>query len=233
MRIIDKNTDFYDYLQNAYRDDSLTFDRRDSYIVTKETVCSRINCSGYYSWNSDRQQFMLLQVGNVFWLFLLRLTNFTEYGRPTDYEAELIATWKNFDLTRKLIELSAINFGFEYHLFNGRMDVDKIRARKDALMQAINTKNYRIEYTFNQFTVYQGTSKIEKHIPLLKASGLAPLINPMDIFFAFDEYFSLEKTASERTEAIGMTNDNKIETHGFDVKTSFRSNMKCPPRSAD
>lgn len=27
MRIIDKNTDFYDFYQNIYRDDSVTFDR--------------------------------------------------------------------------------------------------------------------------------------------------------------------------------------------------------------
>ncbi len=31
MRIIDKNTDFYDCCQNMYRDNSLTFDRTDSF----------------------------------------------------------------------------------------------------------------------------------------------------------------------------------------------------------
>ena len=42
MRIIDKNTDFYDYYQNIYPDDSLIFDRTDSFLLSKEDLC------GYY-----------------------------------------------------------------------------------------------------------------------------------------------------------------------------------------
>lgn len=38
MRIIDKNSDFYDYFQNIYYDNSLTFDRRSSFILTKEMI---------------------------------------------------------------------------------------------------------------------------------------------------------------------------------------------------
>ena len=34
MRIIDKNTDYYDYLQNS--DDPIVFDRRGSYLLTKD-----------------------------------------------------------------------------------------------------------------------------------------------------------------------------------------------------
>ena len=39
MRIIDKNTDYYDYLQNVYPDDSVVFDRTDSYILHKKDLC--------------------------------------------------------------------------------------------------------------------------------------------------------------------------------------------------
>ena len=42
MRIIDNNTDYYDWLQNVYPDDSLVFDRRDSFLVTKEIFCNHL-----------------------------------------------------------------------------------------------------------------------------------------------------------------------------------------------
>lgn len=67
-----------------------------------------------------------------------------------------------------------------------------------------------------------GGEEIEKHIPLLKASGINQVVDQLDIYLAFEEYFSLEKTASECTESVGLTNDEKVENHGFDLKTSFR-----------
>ena len=36
MRIIDSNKDYYDFWQNIWRDDTVTFDRRDSYDLSKE-----------------------------------------------------------------------------------------------------------------------------------------------------------------------------------------------------
>ena len=54
------------------------------------------------------------------------------------------------------------------------------------------------------------------------STGIATIVLPEDIYNAFDEYFSLEKTASESTIAEGTTNKDKIINHGFDTKTSFR-----------
>jgi hypothetical protein len=67
MRIIDKNTDFYDFYQNIYRDNSITFDRTDSFMLTKDIICSKLN----YQFNSkvNNKRFALLQVCNTFWLF--------------------------------------------------------------------------------------------------------------------------------------------------------------------
>ena len=38
----------------------------------------------------------------------------------------------------------------------------------------------------------------------------------------FEEYFALEKSSTERREPLGTTDIDKIESHGFDKKTSFR-----------
>ena len=70
--------------------------------------------------------------------------------------------------------------------------------------------------------LYNGNKVIIKTIPILKNIGIPQLIPPLDIYLALEEYFSEMKTSSERTDPIGMTNDDKIISRGFDIKTSFR-----------
>ena len=224
MRIIDANTDYYDYLQNVCPDASLVFDRRDSFLLTKQFFCEHLKYE--YTPYGNKDNFALLQICNTFWLFRINIVKTDEYRyRPVEYVMELLRTWKNYDKERKLISLDVIDFKYSiYYLFNRKNIKDKQKIF-DALEQAVNNNDYRILSSINRFTVYPGndpTRKIEKHIPLLKACGIANLIDPMDVFLAFEEYFSLEKTSSERRDPVGATDIDKIESHGFDVKTSFR-----------
>ena len=46
-----------------------------------------------------------------------------------------------------------------------------------------------------------------------------------ETYLAFEEYFSLEKTSQERRDPLGTTDIDKIESHGFDKKTSFRGKI--------
>ena len=57
MRIIDKNKDFYDYLQ--YYDDDVVSDRRGSYILTNQDICEL--WFGFHEDFSDK--YLLLQKG--------------------------------------------------------------------------------------------------------------------------------------------------------------------------
>jgi len=66
----------------------------------------------------------------------------------------------------------------------------------------------------------------EPAIPILSELGFAGCINPLDIYLAFEEYFSMEKTVNERSESIGLTNDEKVENHGFNLKDSFRGKQQ-------
>lgn len=235
MRIIDKNTDFYDYLQNVYRDDSITFDRTDSFILTKEDMCRHLRSF----WNNKLDnyvgefKFVLLQVCNTFWLFLIEITDVYNFSSPKNFSAELLTTWKNYSRQRALIRLGIIHFSYgvirqwspsHYKWKLGdRTKREDILKRTPTLVNAIDTNDYNIDCSIDKCIVrYGGENSVEKHLPLLKASGLAGCIDPLEIYLAFEEYFSLEKTASERTTSIGITDKEKIENHGFDVKTSFR-----------
>ena len=241
MRIIDKNTDFYDFWQNIYRDDSVTFDRTDSFVLTKELMCEHLQGlrNRFHTWAEYPQDFILLQVCHTFWLFLFEVTKETEYGRPTDYTVELITTWKNYKKPRCLIKLDVVGFGHSIERFlakawnSRKYDRDKVFAKADMLAKAIDNNDYHIEESIDRHTIFKGgaglfndRTKIEKHIPLLKACGIANCVNSLDVFLAFEEYFSLEKTSTERTSSVGLTDVEKIGNHGFDTKTSFRGKRK-------
>ena len=234
MRIIDKNTDFYDYLQETDKD-SLVFDRTDSFILTKEDLVARLERDSKWDYKKRKwvtrplsYNFLLLQAGNKFWLFLASLPE-----NKDAYDLELVTQWDNYDLDRALIKLDLIEFAWSImweisdkkgSRYNSEIDLSKLHEKADLLVQAVNTKDYKLVRNLNYYSYYVGdfNKKIEKHIPILKACGIANLIDPLVFYLAIDEYFSLEKQASERIDAEGTTNNDKIVNHGFDTKTSFR-----------
>jgi hypothetical protein len=240
MRILDKNTDFYDYLQNVYLDSTLTFDRTDSFLLTKELMCNHLYVRRTYSPRRDKDRkhhnFVLLQICNTFWLFFVEITAINEYDRPVDYEIELVTSWREYNKPRVLCDLAVIEFSYaiggQISLANGWWSVgydrDKVYEKADILVQAVNTNDYKVKSRIDKHIVCYGNydTKVEKHIPLLKACGIASLVDPLDVYLSFEEYFSLEKTASERREPIGTTDKDKIESHGFETKISFRGKSK-------
>ena len=237
MRIIDKNTDFYDYWQGIYRDDSITFDRTDSFVLTKELMCEHLRTGPRWYNRLNPYRFLLLQVCNRFWLFFIEITKQIDYDIPKDYSIELITTWENHGKKRCLEKLDIVRFDWNVDRmiseYTGEgvwvYDRKKIRNRSDVLVQAIDTNNYDTMRTIDKHTIYKGGAsykfedmKIEKHIPLLKACGIANCIDPLEIYLAFEEYFMLEKSSAERTESVGLTDKEKISNHGFDTTVSFR-----------
>ena len=216
--------DFYDYLQNVYPDKSITFDRTDSFLLTKNAMCS------YLSRSERNIEFALLQVCNTFWLFSVEVTKRNTFYRPLGYSIELVSCWKNYDKKRELIKLDIIDFYNTarlcyYDKLLHRLKYDKERIIKNIhiLTKAIDTNDYIEESNINKHIIFKDDgSRIEKHIPLLKACGVAAFIDPLDIYISIEEYFSLEKQSMERTASIGITDNDKIEAHGFDVKSSFR-----------
>lgn len=220
MRIIDKNTDFYDYWQNVYKDDTFTFDRRDSFLLTKEMICASLNLKKYWSWITKKYEYdkkfhMLLQICNTFWLFKIEVTKIewsNNFIKARDYDIELIAHWKNFDLPRKLISIDLIKFGY----------FGWIEPTVNDYIRCINTNDYREEIYLTKHMIKQGEKWVDKTIPILKACGIANCIDAHEVYLAFEEYFALEKSSTERREPLGTTDIDKIESHGFDKKTSFR-----------
>ena len=232
MRIIDKNTDFYDYVQSIYPDKDNVFDRTNSFNVTKKMICVCLS--------RHRGQFLLLRIGATNWLFFVkRVLGEEEFPYPpsvVDFSAELLTEWKNYDQPLKLIELILFtpSFNLSNYLTNNsfydrwddsQYDLEKVKKRVPDLQIAVD--NDDVDRKINFLSVLSsGSHNDTKDIPILRGSGLAPLLDPERVFLAFDEYFSLQKQAQERTASIGITDKEKVINHGFDAKTSFRGKNK-------
>ena len=238
MRIIDKNHDFYDYLQDP-TDDRTVFDRRNSFLLTKDMVCDKLYCPDHR--NDSNHRFLLLQCGSTFWLFLLTITErrtarWSTISDITNYDLELLSMWKNYDKDRKLISFTMVDFLNLYSLLPrwlGGPDEDfynKLKSAAGKLQYSIDHNEFRVRRSFDRYEVarsYKNTYVTEiKDVPLLHACGVSELVDPQLMFCAIEEYFSMEKTAAETTEPKGATNDDKIIMHGFDTKTSFRGKQK-------
>ena len=221
MRILSKYTDFYDSCQYIYPDDTFTFDRTNAILLDKNAVCLKSCIYSEYRFRRHEHVygFILLQIGATFWLLAQEYTKFD--FRVTDYELHYLTSWKNYDLPRELIKISVISFpwGINSQIcgdFLGHCyDLQVVQNKLDILTQAINTKDYEVRSVINK---YSG----ELRVPILCKLGFQTCLDPMEVYRAFDEYFSLEKTASEKIEADGTTDKDRILNHGFDDKVSFR-----------
>lgn len=231
MKIIDKNYDFYDYLQGVYPDKTVTFDRTRSFTLTKDKVRAGLEYTTYdnaYFGRDGQTSYALLQVCNRFWLFEVMVIN-VEHGRVKNYTIDLVSTWTNYNVDRKLLSFGYIEIQGDDLFAHWKA---KTEDRKHSIaIDAINRNNYKKEFALDVENGWHNNEYVViKDIPLLKASGFAEFINPLDIYLAIEEYFSLERTAAERRESIGLTNDDKITNHGFDTKISFRGGQKKKKR---
>lgn len=223
MKILDKNKDFYDYLQYSYPDKTFTFDRTDSFTLTKQMLSEYLTDTWRNSVGDRR--FLLLQVCNTFWLFVAEVLSTDSYDNIKDFSVDLLSTWKNYNRPRCPYRLEVIKFPWhiEYQVRVSTYMKDTLKETVPKLVTIIDNGEYKVSHCINKHKIRRDDGVIyEKHIPLLKESGLSKFIAPMDIYLSLEEYFSLERTASERTESVGITDIEKIENHGFNKKTSFR-----------
>lgn len=201
MRIIDKNRDFYDYFQDY--DSDIVFDRRGSRILSNEELNVWSLYNRYKSEFTDK--YFLLQIGYTNWLILAKATKFGESGSGyftvEDYSLELVEIWKNYNKSVDFkFGVISSNFSIEY-LFSKKWEHRKF-------IDDIKLGNF--EYK-NNFT--------EKSPIILNKTKLPSILNAQDVYMAIDEWLSHKK---DDVVHDSMTDKEKIVSHGFNTKSSFR-----------
>lgn len=228
MRIIDKNHDFYDYLQDP-TDNTLIFDRRGSFLLDKKRICEamyRINYMRYGRHKDCKHHIIFVSCGAVTWAFLATVTKFdnsyfnSKDEKPEDFTLEFLESWRDYDRENVLINVKVDYCNDnKYDWKTHKWSFDK----KNICFGPTSWKNGEdVSSMKTSIQTKKGFEDIEYNIPLLRGIGITNLIDPVEVFCAIEEHFSRLKTASEKTEPLGATNDDKITMHGFDTKTSFR-----------
>ena len=201
MRIIDKNKDFYDYFQDY--DSDIVFDRRGSHILTNE----ELNFWQLYNrYNNFEDKYLLLQIGYTNWLILAKPTNIDKdtYGYFTvnDFSLELLDMWKDYN---KSVDFK---FGEIKTYYTIEYITSKKFNHKTALIDDIKLGNF--EYK-NNLT--------EKSPIILNKTKLPSILNAQEVYLAIEEWLSHKK---DDIVHDSMTDKEKIVSHGFDTKSSFR-----------
>lgn len=210
MKILDKYKDYYDFYQNIYIDNSLVFDRRgsiklgDSYFLSNLPIYNDTRRNDLFAWN--KQAFFILQVGYSNWVFKAVATKSevspTGSKYNTDYKIELIESWKDYN------HLNSMRFG----LAKTTVFTQEHGYIKDML------KHYSDEIYLIKLGNYEIKSQIDN--PIFEGSKIPSVLDAWELYQAIEEYFS-----SLKSEKIvdNQTDLEKIESHGFDKKESFRN----------
>jgi hypothetical protein len=206
MYIIDKNRDYYDHFSHIYGvDKRVVFDRRGSRMVGNRDLLS---ISFQYFWGNIKQTFVLLEVGNVQYLFRLHNFKIKKGGRLPDdclsYSIELARTFSdNINRFGSPISLRGADIGY----------VHNWKQRKRVFL---------IDRTFDE--AIARTFKPIEGIPILAATKITSLIDGERLWRNLQTYIS--SLDNDRDVSINMTEEEKAEVHGFDRKTSFRHPVK-------
>ena len=211
MRIIDKNKDFYDYLQ-CY-DDDVVFDRRGSYILTNQDICD-LWC-GFHEDFSDK--YLLLQVGYSYWLMIAKCestaVSTTNAPQCVDYSLELMDYWKDYN------HFDSLHFGAVDKHFSAEFLFSKKWDWKSNLIDEIKRGNYEYKVDFTDNKNWHLNTEKEFSELIFSKTKIPSVVNAFDLYNAFDEYFSHLK---DDVKVDNMTDIEKVESHGFDIKQSFR-----------
>lgn len=201
MRIIDKNRDYYDYFQDY--DSDIVFDRRGSRILSNEELNIWSLYNRYKSEFTDK--YFLLQIGYTNWLILAKVTkigdNGSGYFTVEEFSLELIEMWKNYN---KSVD-------FKFGVINSNFSIEYLYSKKWEHRKFIDdVKLGNFEYT-KDFT--------EKSPIILNKTKLPSILDAQDVYFAIEEWLSHKK---DDIVHDSMTDKEKIVSHGFDIKSSFR-----------
>lgn len=229
MKILSKYKDYYDYLSGIYGEDPLVVLDRTNY--TTPTIYSSIG-------NNINSEFITLYIGGYvvqgfhYGGKIYYGTDLLQFGTRVDTD-EAISKWKRNWYLEHLKDTigtvpddtgSILRLKDEFRSNRGYYKSISMIPLKDSYN--INEKlNCPIIVVVGDFTnIKESDANVYKNCNL-KDLNLNSLISPELCYRWISDWISLQKTKAE-TVIDNRSDKLKIESKGFDNKTSFRPNIK-------
>ena len=212
MKIIDRNKDYYDYLQGVYgADNHVIFDRQKSVVLD-------VNCwdkifdreyappKRYSSWLYNNNEFFILECGFTQYLFYLELLQNNTWDLSLKRVFRDNQHYKDEPLSIYFVCLHNDTYYWRYENLN-EYPFDKMNYANDLDVKRTYLKRgYVQEYS-------------DISLPILKNTGIPALIPAEDIWRDLYNYLLYKK---EYQIADNRTDKQKLEGKGFDNVISFR-----------
>jgi len=210
MYIVDRNTDFYDYLSKIYGiDKGIIFDRRGSERIDDEFLSSGIDSVNsvnyhYSSWRStSKEGWFVLEIGTIQYLIKI-----------FDVENKKDESFKSCKMKVLRVFNNNINqYGFPISIKKIRIPWIWGRKEEEFIKNGKFKELVKIDYTYK--TIIN---------PILAKTQLTKLIDPEEIWKSLANYIS--SLNNDKDISIPMTDVEKAINHGFDKRTSFRHPVK-------
>ena len=251
MKIISKFKDFYDYKVVKYEvDEKLVYNRKTYYdyykilhinILTDEN--GRVSVEDFNKNLKENIKYFKHNNHNKILIIGEKIVHlfFTEDGIYTQYdiknpksisEGTIYKYWAYFSDTKEI----AFNDGkkFDIHIAFAELWNDFFAYDRKKLLSFLNIS--KEETLFNEpMILIEYVGKIDRKFARFDNSVYKATLNPnlsqMGIYFDEDFIWQslvefLSNKRSEKEISPEVSNENKILSKGFDLKTSFRPNMK-------
>lgn len=212
MKIIAKVKDYYDYVGKIYGEDEAIVYKRLDLIddeYKKVEIESPFNKTsqvfGLPDLRTDSYFHQLIVCGHVF-------TVYKESYIDTNYK---LLTKEQLD---KIIEERAKLYFYRPHSISNYYQGEYVKQAADICKVAgqpvivFAGTDYKVEKVY-----------IDRRIPNLGELGISAFFKPEELFQMIQQFISNEiRTNPDNQPPVGQDNNNKIVSHGFDLKTSFR-----------
>ena len=208
MKIIDRRKDFYDFYSGIYNDTTVVFDRRDAKILTDDYLI--VLMSEYITHSNTEQpigSYFIFKIGYSVWIIKsipIQWYKDSPFWRIDKFKLEIIAQYKDYNKSEWFWGKIEKSFSLDYLLSKRKIISDT------QIIDIVQQKQYKLNCPIkdNKFIIFN-------------KSSLPTVLEPLQIYLAFEEYFSSQNNDKIISEP---TDQQKIINKGFDTKYSFRGN---------